>query len=766
MILTNRKVQIVTTLISLIFFLSWPLTRAAHPQPAQVKISIFNFVATNIEAAGYGTTVSNMLTNSLSSEATFNILEKKELESFLALNDLQQNDDLQNVLNIGSRLGLDIIITGSVEKRGTIIDIRASVIDIAKRRPIYRRKINVLGDAALLSEVRKLSDDIKKAVAHNLRVQHEEEKEGLKGPEGITVRPGSKRVFLKWNPLPIQVSGYEVFRASKEAGPFAKVGQVVKPEFTDENVERNKTYYYKIRPISIQGVTGEYSNIVTAETAPSPNPPVILLTESHVKSITITWSPNPMPSDDPLQLKGYKIYRSKVEEGPYQEIGNIMGRDVGLGLDTALDKLLRVSYTDRNLADGEDYYYKITAYNEKGIESDFSKALKGTTIPPVEGLSAKGDMIREIEVTWNNLNYPYIKGYYVYRSTSPDSGFIKIKRLDAPSTDVKKIVYMDKEGLADATRYYYRVTAFETPDTETTPSITVSAITKGKPPVPTGFTAVSGLVKKVELSWTPLTDPDVEGYILFRSRDRSGKFLEVKRIRGREVSSYTDEEEGSSKLEDGVTYHYVLKSFNKVAVESDISNVVSATTKPKPVKPKGLKAESGKVRMIPLHWEPNPEKDIAVYHIYRTEEKIGNHFNLIAKVKNKTSYVDQELKDGRTYRYRILAEDKDELKSEYSEEVVATTKPRPEPPKPISGTIKNGFIEVRWQHGKEKDIVGYNIYEKGFLRVELLAQGLKDTIYKDERPLKKGKERTYVVTAVDADGLESDLSEDIVVKRD
>lgn len=762
----NKKKHVITISLVLSLLLSWPFMQPAESQPTHVKMSIFNFVTTNIEAAGYGTTVSNMLTTSLSGERAFYILEKKELESFLALNDLQQNDELQNVLNIGSRLGLDVIIAGSVEKRGTIIDIRTSVIHITKKRPIFRKKVSVLGDSGLLSEVRNLSEDIKKAIYQNLLAAREEEKEGLAGPEGITVKPASKRVFLKWDPLPIQVSGYEIFRASSETGPFAKVGRVVKPEFTDENVERNKKYYYKIRAISTHGVMGEYSKVVTAETISSPNPPVILATESHIKSITITWSPNPMPSDDPLQLKGYKIYRSKVEEGPYQEIGNIMGRDVGLGLDTTLDKLLRVTFTDRNLADGEDYYYKITAYNEKGIESDLSKALKGTTVAPVEGLTARGDMIREIELTWNNLNYPAIKGYYVYRSTSSDSGFLKIKRIDAPSSDVKKITYIDREGLADATRYFYRITAFEIPDVETAPSITISAITKGKPPVPTGLTATSGLVKKVALTWTPITDPDVTGYIIFRSRDKSGKFVEVKRIRGNEVSSFTDEEEGSSRLEDGMTYYYVIKSYNKVDVESDISSVVSATTKPRPVKPTGLKAESGKVRKIPLQWEPNPEKDIAFYHIYRSEEKTGDNFRLLAKVKNKTSYIDQELKDGQTYRYRILAEDKDELKSEFSEEVEAKTKPRPAPPKPMSGTTKNGFIELRWQPGKEKDIVGYNVYERGFLRVELLAQGLKETVYKDERPLKKGKERTYVITTVDVDGLESDVSEDIVVRRD
>ena len=103
-------------LLTVIFL---PLHLQAQPT-TQVKISIFNFGAVNIEASGYGTTVTNMLTSNLITDPTLAMLDRKELESFLNLNDLQQNDDMDNVIQIGSRLGLDVIVVGTVEMREVV----------------------------------------------------------------------------------------------------------------------------------------------------------------------------------------------------------------------------------------------------------------------------------------------------------------------------------------------------------------------------------------------------------------------------------------------------------------------------------------------------------------------------------------------------------------------------------------------------------------------------------------------------------------------
>jgi uncharacterized protein len=748
--------------IFLLAIFLWPISLQAQTA-AQIKISVFNFGTINIDSSGYGTTVTNMLINSLAADPTLALLDRKELESFLTLNDLQQNDTMDNVIQIGSRLGLDVIVVGTVEKKGTVINVRSNVVQIDRKRSILRTRVSALGDAGLTSEVRKLSDEIRKAITDSLLKQRDDEKTGLKIPTGIQKRSGNQRIILSWEPSDGNIAGYEVCRGSSEKGPFAQIAQVTKPEYLDESIERNTTYYYKIRAFDQKGLRSGFSAAISAETALTPNPPVILSAESHVKSIALTWSPGPLSSEDPLKLKGYKLFRAKLEGGPYKEIANILGTDLGLGLDTALDKLRKVPYLDKGLADGEDYYYKATAYNEKGLESDFSRPIKGTAIPIVSGVAARGDMVREIELTWNHLDLSYVRGYYIYRSTTSDGNFLKIKKIPAESGIDKKIRYKDTEGLVDKTHYYYRITALEETDIETSASITVSATTKGKPATPADLQAKSGLVKKVELTWTAGKDEDIEGYNIYSAKDKQGKFQHLKKLSGRSVGRFVDDSRGMAKLVDGNTCHYKITSYNKVDVESEATDVVSATTKPRPAKPTGLKSEGVKVKSIALSWKPNPEQDISEYYIYRTADSREDKVAALGKVKGQTQYVDQNLKDDQTYYYKIQAEDKDELRSDLSETVKASTKPKPQPPQELKGAPKGGGAEIRWQPSPEKDVASYTVYEKGFFKPVKIAAEITQTSYLDERSLKAGKERVYVVTAIDRDGLESEFSKELTV---
>jgi fibronectin type 3 domain-containing protein len=728
----------------------------------QIKISVFNFGTVNLEASGYGTTVTNMLMNCLGAEHALDLLDRKELEAFLNLNDLQQNDSLDNVVNIGTRLGLNVIVVGNVDKKGSIIAINCKLIHIEQKKPILNTQLRSLGDAGLMNEIRKLSSLITQTISSLASKQKDsEEKSTFKGPVNVQKRAGNKRVFLGWDEPPgMAAAGYEVFRSNSESGPFARITQVTQPEYFDQEVDRNTTYYYKIRAFNNKGLQSDFSSIISAETALTPNPPVILRAEGHVKSIQLTWSPSPTASDDPLKLKGYKLYRAKAPQGPFKEVANVLGTDLGIGVDTSmtLDKLFKVTYLGKGLADGEDYYYRLTAYNEKNLESDFSACIKGTTIHIVSGLSAEGDLIREVRLMWNPVESAIIKGYCIYRSTSESEGFTKIKKIDAPASE-KKINYTDKEGLGDKTRYYYRITAFEESDLETSPSVTVSAVTRGKPPTPQGLKAQSGQVKKVDLTWAISQQEEIEGYNLYWSKEKTGKYLLLKRIDNRLTNSFTHGG-GYEKLEDNMTHYYTMASFNKVDVESVLTETASATTKPRPVKPSGLKGEALKVKEVPLAWTANPEKDIAFYHVYRSSDS-RDDYSRITKVQGKSSYIDKELKDGSTYHYRLQAEDKDELLSDFSNSISIQTKPKPQKPAGFTGEFREGRVELTWKAAGEPDIAHYVVYEKRFFGLEKIDV-VKKTSF-SETGLAKGKNKTYVVTSVDRDGLESEPSEEVMV---
>jgi fibronectin type 3 domain-containing protein/TolB-like protein len=760
--LMGKKVCHCVCIFLLLITFVFPAPAISNETP-QIKVSVFNFSTVDLEASGYNTVVTNMLMSRLSAEPSFALLDRKELEAFLSMNDLQQDDNLEHVVNIGSRLGLNAIVVGSVWKRGSVIIIHCKVIHIGQKCIIFETRARALGNAGLEEEIKKLSTSITEAIDDSvLKYQKEIGKATIQGPLNMQKRSGAQWVSLNWEAPPgMAVSGYEIYRSKAESGPFTKIAQVNQPEYHDQELERNTRYYYKIRAYSATGIQSDFSTIIPAETALTPNSPIILNAEGHIKSIELMWSPSPIASEDKLSLKGYKLYRAKTQQGPYKEVANIPSKDPGAGVETVAspDKLLKVIYLDKGLTDGENYYYKLTAYNEKNLESDFCSCIKGATLPIVSGVSAHGDMIREIKLMWNLADSLFIKGYYLYRSTSDNGNYTKINKVSVSDAGgEKKTEYTDREGLQDNTRYFYRITAIEDSGMETSPSVTVSAITKGKPATLRGFKAQRGLEKKIELTWPVSQSEEVEGYNLYMSKEKDGKFSLLKRIDDRTINSFVHGG-GFEKLDDNATYYYSIRTFNKVNVESDPSETISATTKPRPAKPSGLNGEALKVKEVPLTWRPNPEKDIAVYHIYRSTG--SEDFSQIAKITGKTNYQDKDLKDGSKYRYKIRAEDKDELLSDFSDAVSVQTKPKPRKLEGITGDIREGNAVLSWQPGSEPDLTHYVVYEKSLFGLQKIDT-VKKTSFSEAAPA-KGKSKTYAVTSVDKDGLESEPSQQVTI---
>jgi len=272
----------------------------------------------------------------------------------------------------------------------------------------------------------------------------------------------------------------------------------------------------------------------------------------------------------------------------------------------------------------------------------------------------------------------------------------------------------------------------------------------------------------VKLLWNMCTE-EVRGYKLYRSTEREGEYITIKTIDNQNTNNYLDKgtkdslfssfSEGGS-LKDNTTYYYKITSYNKVDVESMPSSIVSAITKPRPAIPSGFGGESLHVKEIPLFWQPNPEDDIAKYHIFRSSGD-ENKFSEITSVEGVTSYVDKGLQDGLEYRYKMTAEDKDSLISDFSDTITIKTKPKPRAPTGLTAQHEEGKIVLTWSNNTESDITSYNIFEKGFLGPRKVDT-VKEPQFSVVSP-KPGKSKDYTVTAVDKDGLESKPSQPVTV---
>lgn len=73
--------------------------------------------------------------------------------------------------------------------------------------------------------------------------------------------------------------------------------------------------------------------------------------------VTIVWL-----GSDEQDLNGYVIYRSRNPEGPYTKIGEI----------TVNDLPLKLQFVDRNVTNGQTYYYAVSSFDYAGNLSELS----------------------------------------------------------------------------------------------------------------------------------------------------------------------------------------------------------------------------------------------------------------------------------------------------------------------------------------------------------------------------------------------------------
>ena len=134
---------------------------------SRVNVAVFHFIPLNMDESNYGITATNTMINALKMQSSFTMPDRKDLETFLVINDLQQNDQTDNVINIGTRMGLNFVIVGSIEMRGTLIVTNCKVISIEQRKVIFINQSISMGEANLVSNIMKMSDAIIEAILRN-----------------------------------------------------------------------------------------------------------------------------------------------------------------------------------------------------------------------------------------------------------------------------------------------------------------------------------------------------------------------------------------------------------------------------------------------------------------------------------------------------------------------------------------------------------------------------------------------------------------------
>jgi len=440
---------------------------------------------------------------------------------------------------------------------------------------------------------------------------------GPSPPIFLNITSDIKSAHLKWKAHPkSEVSGFKIYRkgvADKEFKEITSVpGDIT--TYTDGGLNDDTSYYYALSSVDSNGTGGDLSVILKTVTLKAPDG--FKAEGGKIRRIPLSWS---ILSSE--VVKGYRIYRSTDKTSGEQPIAEIDGKTSS----NYLDK--------KDLNDLITYWYRISAYNNEGIETGGSEAVSATTRgqPPVpQGFTAKDREPRKVSLKWDVIKSPddEVRGYIIFRSTEEKVEYKKIAEINNPEENS----FNDKDPpLKDDTTYYYRIASHNSAGMSSDLSTPIPSTTKAFPAVPRGFSAKSGEVKQVTLAWEPNPEQDIKGYNVYKAVSGDKSLKNIAFVKGK--TDYIDTE-----LKDGTTYIYTIEAVDEDNLISKQSPPATAVTKSIPVKPAGLKISDEGERKI-LHWDANPEKDIKQYNIYK-KGFLGTSRKL-ATVQNNSWVIDE-----------------------------------------------------------------------------------------------------------------------------
>ena len=637
----------------LLLAVCWLLLPPAAESARQNALAIFNLIPTNIEAMGYNGDILYALISTLEKEKNIELMPRREMEEILYHAGIVQGDNPEMILKAGKVLDIKFILFGQVTKAGQQIQARLKLMDIKKNTVVKTWTPTYSGREAILSGVPALAKELSVSVLSSPQTAAPPPVELTEPQIDITnFRAVSQdgKVVLKWEVDSSRSAvAFNLYRSETLEGPYQYHGKVTENMFVDVNIKRGRSYFYRLGVLLVSGeeVKGRQLARIQSVGKKIPYPPLILDSRGHVRRTVIKFVPSLQNEQEKYVLKEYKIYRQKQMDGNWENILTIEAK-------LSSQSELAFSVEDiRELDDGRTYLYAVSSMDQEKRESPLSDTVSITTMERPVLTLVKDNLLRRTIFSWQSS--PNVDGYYLYRQED-GKNWEKVDRINDATAGRTE----DTSELEDGRFYQYYLSAYDAKG-ETGPSNLIRAKTKDLPRPPADLLAESGLVKSVRLSWTPLNDPDVGGYFIYRGT-RPEELKQIEKIKSHTVGSYLDKGATFVSLEDGTTYHYVASSFNLFGAEGKQTPAVTAGTKPRPVPVRGLSVMTQQQQII-VNWAPNPEADIKSYVLSRSRNG-GFWSDISTPGADQNSFTDRDLRPESEYRYKIIAQDKDGLQSD------------------------------------------------------------------------------------------------------
>ena len=263
---------------------------------------------------------------------------------------------------------------------------------------------------------------------------------------------------------------YNLYRTSSEDSIYTLIASNISgKEFTDTSVKKpGVKYYYYAQTIEEKTSTGEKLKSPFTKTGPdapiaeqacgwllSPPDNCEIVELADTTQITLRWTPSVGYEEIDYS---YNIYASDTLDGDFE----LLSANISKALDSdgyfSYQILRKPFYKIRtlNIVEGET---KQSAFSQAVAPSPQAPvnvvATKTDSLGGISNYTANTNGVYPVKISWKAPAGETPYGYYIYRSTKPDSSFRKIT--DSPVTGGTLYFIDENETARPGTMYYYKV---------------------------------------------------------------------------------------------------------------------------------------------------------------------------------------------------------------------------------------------------------------------------------------------------------------------